>query len=184
MRLLKAPEHAVQRDVGPVAAKPSLPREHRVLSVSVLPRNQSLGVSLSIDDSKMSSNLYFSFVAVAPSGQGFGFSTMENVPPPATNDDEDISSDDEDEDEDQEEDENNLPSYSFRPESDAEGDECCAPAVDVWYFARALETRYAPAVKPKPEDEPILTTKPRTPFVGCKACKKYAHSCPHAIHIC
>ncbi|RPD56068.1 hypothetical protein L227DRAFT_285464 [Lentinus tigrinus ALCF2SS1-6] len=67
----------------------------------------------------------------------------------------------------------NLPAYAFHPESDPEGDDCSAAAIDVWYFARALEMRPAPEVRPRPEDEPILTTKPKTPFIGCKACKKW-----------
>ncbi|CDO76573.1 hypothetical protein BN946_scf184831.g9 [Trametes cinnabarina] len=46
-------------------------------------------------------------------------------------------------------------------------------ALDVWYFCRALETREEPEVLPKVEDEPVLTHKPKTPYVGCKLCKRW-----------
>ncbi|CDO78277.1 hypothetical protein BN946_scf184660.g4 [Trametes cinnabarina] len=52
-------------------------------------------------------------------------------------------------------------------------------ALDVWYFCRPLETREEPSVRPKPEEEPVLTQKPKTPFVGCKLCvswKTYKNS--------
>ncbi len=123
--------------------------------------------------------MYFTYsitilVAAAPSGsQQFGVG-VENIPPLLENSD---SSDDDDDDDGSEDDAVDLPSYSFRPEHpDNDEDDCGGvAAVDVWYFARALDTRLAPPVRPKPEDEPILTEKPKTPFVGCKACKRYSH---------
>ncbi|KAH8102898.1 hypothetical protein BXZ70DRAFT_1076246, partial [Cristinia sonorae] len=41
-------------------------------------------------------------------------------------------------------------------------------ATDVWFFARGLDTAEPPSVWPT--NEPILTSKPRTKWVGCKLC--------------
>ena len=43
-------------------------------------------------------------------------------------------------------------------------------ATDVWYFCRASNSQIKP-VKPPPDQELILTTKPHSPFVTCKLCK-------------
>lgn len=61
-----------------------------------------------------------------------------------------------------------LPSTSYS--SLRKPQERSSAATDVWYFCRSSDSELKPANLPSPEQEPILSKKPRSPFVSCKLC--------------
>jgi hypothetical protein len=64
-----------------------------------------------------------------------------------------------------------LPSASYSSlRVNRKSKERSSSATDVWYFCRTSNSEIKPA-EPPPDQELILKTKPRSPFVACKLCK-------------
>jgi hypothetical protein len=69
-----------------------------------------------------------------------------------------------------------LPSASYSSlRANQRPQERSSAATDIWYFCRSSDSELKPASLPPPDQEAILKTKPRSPFVSCKLCK-YASS--------